>query len=39
MEFCAEIFLRAKALGEPVILSDDQMTEVIDKFTGYSAQS
>lgn len=39
MEFCAEVFLRAKTLGEPVILSDDQMNEVIDKFTDYSAQS
>lgn len=38
MEFCAGVFLRAKTVGEPVILGDDQMTEVIEKFTDYFAQ-
>ena len=32
MEFCADLYLRAKMLAEPNILSDDQISEVIGKF-------
>ena len=39
MEFCADIYLRAKTIGEPNILSDEQISEVIEKFlSSYSSQ-
>lgn len=39
MEFCADIYLRAKTLGEPKILSNEQISEVIEKFlSSYSTQ-
>jgi L-fuculose-phosphate aldolase len=38
MEFCADLYLRAKKLAEPNILSDDQITEVIGKFIDYKTQ-
>lgn len=38
MEFCAGLYLRAKALGEPNILSEQQIAEVIEKFADYTAQ-
>jgi len=38
IEFCAELYLRARTLGEPHILSDRQMDDVIGKFKDYSAQ-
>jgi L-fuculose-phosphate aldolase len=38
-EFCADIYLRAKTIGEPNILSDEQISEVIEKFlSSYSSQ-
>ena len=38
MEFCADLYLRAKTLAEPNVLSDEQITEVIGKFIDYTAQ-
>lgn len=38
MEFCAGLYLRSKALGEPNILSDQQMADVIEKLSAYSVQ-
>ena len=39
MEFCADIYLRAKMLGDPNILSNEQISEVIEKFlSSYSTQ-
>jgi L-fuculose-phosphate aldolase len=38
MEFCADLYLRAKALAEPTILSNEQITEVIGKFIDYKTQ-
>lgn len=35
IEFTARIYCQAKSMGEPVILSDDQMSEVIEKFKWY----
>lgn len=38
IEFCAELYLRARAVGEPKILSDIQIAEVIDQLHSYSPQ-
>lgn len=38
IEFCAGLYLRAKALGQPHILSDRQMSEVLAAFSSYSVQ-
>lgn len=35
VEFCAEIYYRTKCIGEPVILSEDEMAKVIKKFETY----
>lgn len=37
-EFCAEIYYKCKAVGEPVILSDAQMEVVLKKFETYGVQ-
>ena len=39
VEFCADIYLRAKSVGEPKILSDAQIAEVIDQLESYKRQS
>jgi L-fuculose-phosphate aldolase len=35
IEFCAEIYYRAKSIGEPVILSDQEMELMLEKFKAY----
>lgn len=35
MEFCAEVQYRAMCIGEPSVLSDEEMGRVIEKFKGY----
>lgn len=35
IEFCAEIYYRTKQLGEPVLLSDEEMDHMLDKFKSY----
>lgn len=35
IEFCCEVYTRAKAIGEPVILDDDEMDVMADKFKSY----
>jgi len=35
IEFTAEIYYRAKSIGEPVILSDEEMDKMLDKFKTY----
>lgn len=35
IEFCAEMYYRAKCVGEPVILSDAEMELIIGKFHNY----
>lgn len=35
IEFCCEIYSRAKAMGEPVILDDDEMDRMSEKFNTY----
>lgn len=39
IEFCAEMFYRAKCVGEPVILPDAEMELIIDKFKNYGKVS
>ena len=39
IEFCAGLYLRAKALGEPRVLSDRQMSDVMAAFAGYAVQN
>jgi L-fuculose-phosphate aldolase len=35
VELVARIYLQAKGVGEPVVLNDDQMAEVLEKFGSY----
>lgn len=35
IEFCAEIYYRSKCVGEPVILSDEEMALMAQKFSTY----
>lgn len=39
IEFCAEIYYKAKCVGNPVILSDNEMKVVLEKFKTYGKQS
>lgn len=38
IEFCAEIYYKCKAAGEPVLLNKEQMHVVIQKFATYGVQ-
>lgn len=35
MEFCAEVQYRAMSIGDPVVLSDEEMDHVMEKFKSY----
>ena len=35
VEYCAELYYRAKSIGDPVILSEDEMIKMLDKFKTY----
>lgn len=35
IEFCCELFYRSKSMGDPVILPEDEMTRMIDRFKNY----
>ncbi|RSK54727.1 L-fuculose-phosphate aldolase [Bacillus canaveralius] len=35
LEFCARLYWQAKAIGEPVILPDEEMEIMVDRFKGY----
>lgn len=35
IEYCSEIYLKAKSVGEPVILSDEEMKAMAEKFQTY----
>lgn len=35
LEFCARLYWQAKAIGEPVILSDDEMEKMVKRFEHY----
>lgn len=38
IEFCAEIYYKCKAAGEPVLLTDEQVDIVVEKFATYGVQ-
>ena len=35
IEYCAELYYRAKSIGQPVILPEDEMIKMLDKFKSY----
>ena len=35
IEYCAELYYRAKSIGEPVILPEEEMVTMIEKFKNY----
>jgi len=35
IEFCAEVYIRARSAGTPVILSDDEMARMVKRFANY----
>lgn len=35
IEYCAELYYRTKSIGEPVILDEEEMTLMLDKFKTY----
>ena len=35
IEFCCELYYRAKSIGEPVILPSDEMVRMIERFKDY----
>lgn len=39
LEFCAGLYLRAKSIGEPKILSDEQIEAAIARFSKYKPQA
>lgn len=39
LEFCAELYVRAKSMGEPVILPSDEMERMVQRFAGYGQKS
>lgn len=39
IEFCAEVYYRAKSIGEPVILDEKEMEKMIEKFKVYGQKS
>jgi L-fuculose-phosphate aldolase len=38
VEFCAELYCRCRAMGQPLILPDEEMNLVIEKFKHYGKQ-
>jgi L-fuculose-phosphate aldolase len=35
VEFCAEIYYRAKCIGDPAVISDEEMLNIKEKFKTY----
>ncbi|NLW22699.1 MAG: fuculose phosphate aldolase, partial [Tissierellia bacterium] len=35
IEYCAELYYRAKSIGEPVILPEEEMVLMMEKFKTY----
>lgn len=35
VEFCAEVYYRCKSIGEPIVLSNDEMENMIERFKTY----
>ena len=39
IEFCCELYCRVKAMGEPVILDEEEMVRMIDRFKDYGKKA
>ncbi len=39
IEFCCELYYRAKSIGEPVILSEGEMTMMMERFKNYGKRT
>lgn len=39
IEFCCELYYRAKSIGEPVILSESEMTLMMERFKNYGKRT
>ncbi|MGG5253645.1 L-fuculose-phosphate aldolase [Neobacillus sp. SM06] len=39
LEFCARLYWQAKSIGEPVILSDQEMEMMVERFKGYGQKN
>ena len=39
IEFCCELYYRAKSMGEPVILADDEMQMMMERFKNYGKRA
>lgn len=39
IEFCCELYYRAKSIGEPVILSESEMTMMMERFKNYGKRT
>ena len=35
IEFCCEIYYRTKSIGDPVILPEDEMARMVERFKAY----
>ncbi|WP_121640313.1 hypothetical protein [Virgibacillus sp. Bac330] len=35
LEFCARLYWQSKAIGDPIILADDEMTMMVERFKDY----
>ena len=35
IEFCCEIYYRTKSIGDPVILPEDEMSRMVERFKAY----
>lgn len=38
VEYCAEIYYRAKSIGDPVVLPSEEMERLLEKFVGYGEE-
>jgi L-fuculose-phosphate aldolase len=39
IEFCAEVYVKARSIGKPVILPEDEMERMIERFCDYGQKS
>ena len=38
IELCAEVYIRARGIGKPVVLDDDEMEYMLERFKTYGAR-
>lgn len=39
IEYCAELYYRAKSIGEPIIIDKDEMEKIIKRFKTYGGNN